>query len=174
MVRGCEITPQRTGSIGLVIAQFCEGFEDYPDIEQRRVTLDIDEVVIEFSHETARFYRVTAAYLRKSGDSGFHVQALDYPRTVFHVDIEQDFQTLRPRAYDGHVAFENVEQLRQFVHVTYAHPATCRYYSRVVIAGPDCTCTNFSVVLHGTQFEHLERAAEFADTGLTINKRAGA
>lgn len=73
------------------------------------------------------------------------------------------------RAYDGHVAFEDVQQLGQFVEADGTDEAAYFSDPGIVFAGAEPGYTVFfGIHAHAAEFQYLEDFAIFGETGLAV------
>ena len=100
-----------------------------------RAVLEVEEVVAELPGRAELRARVAAADLGPAGDARLDQQA---PRVVREdaLELGGDLRLLGPRADEGHVAAQDVDDLRQLVDVEAAQDAADRGHAIVVGARP--------------------------------------
>src|SRR5271166_6152947 len=96
------------------------------------------------------------------------------------LDVEQDFGGVllfllgneRARADEGHVSFDNVEQLRQFVNASAPQPLSHPGNAIVVMLGRT-ELLLVGALEHRPELEYCEQLTVFADTLLMEDRRSG-
>jgi len=152
-----------------------EGLQDERDVvAQFAVALDIVVVEAHLAFETDV---AAAADLPNAGETWRYGKTHAVPGLVFR----HFGRNRRARAHNGHVAFENVEELRKFVEAELAEHMTERIDTRVVlhlerlaarfVLGHKFFFAFFRVHVHAAEFVHGEQLAVLAYAGLLENDR---
>lgn len=80
-----------------------------------------------------------------------------------------DFRAFGPGPYDGHIAFQDIQQLGQFVEADGPNEAAHFGDPGVVFAGAEPGYpVFFGIHAHAAEFQHLEDFAVFGETGLAV------
>ena len=152
-----------------------EGLEDERDVvAQLAVALDVVVVEAHLAFETDV---AAAADLPNAGETWRYGKAHAVPGLVFR----HFGRNRRTWAYDGHVALDDVEELRQFVEAELAEHVTERIDTRVVlhleslaarfVLGQEFFFAFFGVHVHAAELVHSEQLAVLAYAGLLEDDR---
>src|SRR5215475_12451709 len=98
-------------------------------IEADRPVLDVVEVVFDALIE--RRVAAPAVHLRPAGQAGLHLVAEHVLRNAM-LELLDEMRPFGPRTDDGHVAAQDVPELRQLVQVRAAQEAAKRGYTWIV------------------------------------------
>ena len=155
------------------------------DLERLEDELDIfaelpvaTDVVIVQTHLPFERNVAAAADLPNASKTWRHGKAHAMPRFVFcHFGWNR-----RARSNDGHVAFENIDELRQFVETELAENVSERVNTRVVlhleglaaclVQGHEFFFAFFSIGVHASELVHGEHSAILANARLLEYNRA--
>ena len=132
-----------------------DGEEDDSDVEPERPVLDIPDVLLYALLHFPQLFRLAAAaaHLSPSGDAG-------EAEMSYHVFVD-DFsillgvcQHVRSGSYDAHVAFEDIEELRELIDVGMPDEVAEREFSWVVLGG--LHLVGVAVDVHGPELVTCE------------------
>src|SRR5437667_208330 len=121
----------RRTSEGLTLQNAAE--ERHPhdlQIERDRPVFDVVEIELDAFFE--RGVAAPAVHLRPAGNAGFHLVAEHVLREAMLELIDKE-RPLGPRPNNGHVAFEDVPDLRKLIQIRAPQKPSHRRASRVVV-----------------------------------------
>ena len=149
--------------------QDAEGGEAELQVGQDAHVVDIEEVELQLF---IGFGIVFAVYLGVAGEAGFDLEAELEVRELFII-LFRDFGPFGAGADDGHVALEDVHELRQFVQAALADDAPDGRDAGIVLAGGEAgNAVLLGVDAHGTELDDLELAPVLGEPGLFIERGA--
>src|ERR1700735_2131488 len=70
-----------------------------------------------------------------------------------------EVRALGPRAYNAHVAFENIDKLRQLIQACLSQKRTHSGSSRIILGGPVGIAFRALADFHGPELQHMEKLA---------------
>ena len=146
------------------------GFADDQGVGEDRAPLDVEEVVGELPRRAELGAGVPTAKLRPAGETRLDQVTAGVVREA-PLELGDDLRPLGARADDGHVAPEDVPELRQLVDVRAAQQATGPGDTGVVGLRP-LRALRLGVDPHRPQLDDLERLAVLAEAALAIEDRA--
>ena len=138
-------------------------------VEGHGPVLDVPDVVLD-----ALVDRGVAAEAVDLGPAG-HARAdlmLDHVARDFFLKHLDELGALRTRADEGHLAGEDVEELRELVDGGFPDEAADAGDARVARDGPALLFVGFGLLHHGAELIHHERLVMKADTLLLEDDRA--
>src|ERR1019366_9044422 len=149
-----------------------EGVEDDVGIERHGHVLDVVEVVFQLGDGVLEGVAVLVVDLRPAGDAGAHAVALAVIGNLFAEGFDE-LGALGAGADDGHLAFEDVEELGQLVEADGAKKAADFGDAGIVLLCPYGAGGEFGVDAHGTELVHGEERAIETDAGLAVEHGSG-
>ena len=149
-------------------AQGGEG-DDF-EVKPQRPVFDVPQVVVDAFFEVG--VAAPAVHLRPAGNARFHHVFL-HVAGDFVFELFDELWPLRTRADDGHFAFEDVPELRQFVNAQASEPAAERDSGFFRSPAPGAAAF-FVVHRHGAVFDDVEGVAVPADAFLPVEDGAAA
>lgn len=141
------------------------------DVKPPGAVLEVVEVVAETAQHLLDGVRVAVVVGGVRSHAGTYLIQIAVARVALE-DLFDKILALRARAHEGHLATEDVEQLRQLIEVVGADEAADLGQARVVIAGVERRPGGLGVRAHRAEFVDLERAAEAADALLLVEDGA--
>src|SRR5208337_4394746 len=90
--------------------------------------------------------------LSPAGDSRLDAVALAVVRDLFFEFLDE-LGPLRPRADDGHLAPDDINELRQLIQSEPAEPSSDGSDARIILLSPDRAAAGFRVRIHGAELE---------------------
>ena len=126
--------------------------------------LDVVQVVDQFVEWRGVIF---PAYLGEAGDARFHVMTIGILRHLRYELLDEE-RTLRARAYDAHVAFDNVPYLGQLVEADGADDAADACDAWIVLLRQHGAAVFLRVYAHRAEFVYLEFFAAAAYAGLAV------
>ena len=133
---------------------------------------DVVKIVFDFDLGFVGIARIALRYLRPAGQAGFDDVAVLVKRDAFFELFHEHF-LFGARADKAHVAFEDVEKLRQFVQPCFADKAADARDAVVADLGELGTVL-LGIGAHAAEFVNLKFAAALSDTVLDKQHAAGA
>lgn len=111
---------------------------------------------------------VLAIDLGIAGESALGLEA-EVPLREFFFVLGGDLGALGARAYDGHVAFQDVQELREFIEADSADEAADGGDAGIVLAGGESRhAVFFGIHAHTTEFVDREYLPVFGETVLLV------
>src|SRR5260370_9387983 len=138
------------------------GVEDDEGIQSRREVLDVVEVVFQLDNGALDGAPGFVIDLRPARNSRLDAMALAVVGNLL-LEFSDEFRPLRARADDRHIAPQDVEQLRQLIHVELAQPSSDGRNAGIVLLGPDRAAVSLVLGPHGAEFIYRKRHASFSD-----------
>lgn len=103
-----------------------------------------------------------------AGESALGLEA-EVPLREFFFVLGGDLGALGARAYDGHVAFQDVQELREFIEADSADEAADGGDAGIVLAGGESRhAVFFGIHAHTTEFVDREYLPVFGETVLLV------
>jgi len=127
-----------------------EGFGHDVDVEEDAAVFDVVEVVLEFDEAVFDGFAIGVVDLCPAGESGFDDVA---GFVIGHAvgDFLDEYGALGTGSDDGHLAFEDVYELGEFVDAGFAEELPEIGDAAVVDDGKNST-GGFGIANHGAQF----------------------
>src|ERR1019366_8392540 len=141
-------------------------------VQGQRHVLDVVKVVFQLGDGVLQGVAVLVVDLRPAGDAGPHAVALPVVGNLL-VEGFDELGALRAGAHDGHLALQDVEELRQLVEADGADDAADGGDARIVLLGPYRAGADLGIDTHGTKLIHGEQRVVEANASLAVEHRSG-
>src|SRR5499427_10478052 len=121
-------------------------FKQNDRVEKRRLVFDVIKIVLKFLPRVFERRAIGVTDLRPTGQPRFHQMELGVIRDALFEPLNE-LRALRARAYQTHLATQDVEKLRGLVDAKPADDPPDSRHARVVLASPD-RAAGFGVGAH--------------------------
>src|SRR5439155_14790459 len=147
-----------------------DGLDEDQQIEQERMVLDVEKIVLEFLDRLFQIAAIGVAYLRPAGEPGLDAVPDRVERDLLGKRADKR-GPLGSRTDEAHLPAQDIDQLRQLVNARMAHESPHRGNARIVDARPGRPPVLFGVLGHAPELEQREFVPMPSDPFLPVNDR---
>src|SRR5690606_24909865 len=147
-----------------------DGQQHDEGVKKQRAVLDVIKIVLDFFACAVDIGRITLTNLGPAGNARLDHMAVNIKRQAL-VEVLDKLGLLRPGPDQAHVAFQNIDELRQLVYAVFTYHTPHPGNARVVFLGKLRIVDLVAPTTHAAQLVHLERLVAPAHAFLHIQRR---